>query len=129
MREIKRSEIVMWKCPTCGSRNKIYTILHNRCGKRIGSTLKCCDCGTLLKRLNDLGATITDEVSQSYPGKQYCIKLHKCDKCATCPLKKKPEPPPKPDCDCNCDCCKRNCYKKQKCNQLIIKVNKICKFK
>ncbi len=131
MRDVKRSEIVLYKCPTCGSKNKIYTILEDKCGNRIGSTLKCCNCGTLLKRLDDLDATIKDENGNSYPGKQYCIKLHYCKNCATCPLKVKKEDNTDNKCDCNCNNCPRRycCIKNQNCGKLTIKVNKVYNFR
>lgn len=134
MRDIKRSEIILWKCPTCGSRNKVFTILHDSVGNRIGSSLKCCNCGTLLKRLDDVTGTIKDESHDSFPGRQYCIKLHKCDKCKSCILNNKnsDNTDVKPDnhnCNCNCDTCpyKYTC-KKQISNKLTIKVNDLPKF-
>jgi hypothetical protein len=134
MRKVRRSEIVLWKCPSCGSKNKIYTILVDGAGNRIGSTLKCCNCGTLLKRLNDIDATNKDEIGDSYPGRQYCIKLHGgCSNCKTCKLNNKSgdNSDNNHDNGCNCDCKKcpyAACCKKQNSNKLTIKVNCLPKF-
>jgi hypothetical protein len=137
MRKIGRSEIVLWKCPTCGSKNKIYTILRNAAGDRIGSSLKCCNCGTLLKRLDDLDDTIIDENHGSFArcGDEYCIKLHWCPKCKDCKLRNHSEDDSddkdddKKPCDCNCDTCPyRYCCKKSKCNQLVINVKKVTNY-
>ena len=133
MRKIGRSELVLWKCPTCGSRNKIYTILKDCAGNRIGSTLKCCNCGTLLKRLNDVDATVINENSKSLPSEQYCIKLHWCKNCKTCKLNNKNNTNTDiNDCTnscCNCDLCsyKALCEKIKSC-KLTININKSQKY-
>lgn len=133
MRKMGRSEIIMWKCPTCGSRNKIYTILVDGAGNRIGSSLTCCNCGTLLKRLDNIAAKNKDERSDSFPGRQYCIKLHNnCENCKNCPLNKSsvtPDPSDKDNPCCDCSTCPyRNCCKKQNSGKLTINVNKVRKF-
>ena len=133
MRKIGRSEIVLWKCPTCGSNNKIYTILEDCAGNRIGSSLKCCECGHLLKRLNGPKETVKDENGDSYPGRQYCIRLHKCEHYKTCPIRNHSFPPKpddgsqKPCPDCN-SCPYSKCCKKQNSDKLIIKVNNCSKY-
>lgn len=133
MRKIGRSEIVLWKCPTCGSNNKIYTILEDSCGNRIGSSLKCCECGHLLKRLDDPAATVKDEIGDSYPGRQYCIKLHRCKNYKNCPIRNHSydggddSDSQKPCIDCN-TCPYSKCCKKQNSDKLIIKVNDTEKY-
>lgn len=132
MRRVGRSEIILYKCPTCGSKNKIYTIINDSAGNRIGSSMKCCNCGTLIKRFNDLDGTVKDEQGDSFPGKQYCIKLHWCKNCSSCKLNNKSEDNSddnKENNCCDCSKCKyRDCCRKLKSSKLTINVSKVIKF-
>ena len=137
MRPIWMRQIIKWKCFICGSRNKIYTELKNKCNDECGYTLKCCHCGYIHRYIETPEDFIDENNNNVTQGESYCIRLRYCPKRGGCIYKNKEIKdfldksghiiPPEPDKKCKCPCeecdevlCNRNP------NYMKLEFNKIC---
>lgn len=104
MREFAKYEQVKAKCPVCGCRNKVQTPLYESeddigviiftdhkgvpRDKKVGYTLKCCNCGHYAKFILDNttnGESIPDR-EHLVSGESQCIMLSYCRTGKKCPL-------------------------------------------
>lgn len=104
MREFAKFEQIKSKCPVCGCRNKVQTPLYEKkedigvivftdhkghnWDKRIGYSIKCCNCGRYTKFLvdNTTNGNPIPDTEHLVSGESECIMMSYCKTGKACPL-------------------------------------------